>query len=313
MKKVISVVIPIYNEEENISLIYQALYVIFEDIKDTYDYQLLFINDGSRDNSWSLIQELSKDNKHVVGLSFSRNFGYQMALTAGHDYAQGDAVITIDADLQDPPELILDMIRKWEQGFLIVYAKRIARNDGWLKDSTAALYYKLLALVADIDIPRNVGDFRLLDKKVVHEIRKCKEISRYWRGLVAWTGFRSTFIEFTRPERIAGETGYTWKKLIKLAFDGLTSFSLFPLEIAAYVGLFVCATGLFMFCYITWDALVRGAYYPLFKWLSVMIYIAMGIQCLLLWFLGKYVGKIYFRQKKRPLYIIDEHLGFEEH
>lgn len=270
----------------------------------------MFVNDGSRDNSWRLIQELSQKNQYVIGIKFSRNFGYQMALTAGHDCAQGDAVITIDADLQDPPELILDMIHKWEKGFLIIYAKRIARNDGFLKDTTAALYYKLLSLVSEVEIPRNVGDFRLIDKKVVHEIRKCKELSRYWRGLVAWTGFKSAIIEFKRPERIAGETGYTWKKLIKLAFDGLTSFSLFPLEIAAYVGLFVCSTGAFMFLYITWDFCIYGAYYPLFKWLSVIIYMAMGIQFLLLWFLGVYIGDIYFRQKNRPLYIVDERLGF---
>lgn len=309
MKKLISVVIPIYNEEENIPLIHTALSAIFEKINLAYDYQLLFINDGSYDNSWKLIQKFSLENKHVTGVKFSRNFGYQMALTAGHDIAQGDAVITIDADFQDPPELILEMIKKWEQGFLIVYAKRIARNDGFLKDSTAAIYYKLLALVADVTIPRNVGDFRLIDKKVVCEIRKCKELFRYWRGLVAWTGFKSTFIEFKRPERIAGETGYTWKKLIKLAFDGLTSFSLFPLEIAAYVGLFVCGTGAFMFSYILWDVCIRGAYYPLFKWLSVIIYSAMGVQFLLFWLLGKYIGSIYFRQKNRPLYIIEERLG----
>ncbi len=310
MKKLISVVIPIYNEEENIPLIYRTLSEVFKRVRSRYDYQFLFVNDGSIDSSWQLIQSLAVQDTHVIGIKFSRNFGYQMALTAGHDAAHGDVVITIDADLQDPPELILDMIRQWENGFLIVYARRIARNDGFLKDTTAALYYKLLSLVAEVEIPRNVGDFRLLDKKVVTEIEKCKELSRYWRGLVAWTGFKSTFVEFKRPERIAGETGYTWKKLIKLAFDGLTSFSLFPLEIAAYVGTFVCGTGIFMFSYIVWDTCVRGAYYPLFKWLSVVIYMAMGIQFLLLWFIGIYVGNIYFRQKKRSLYIVDERLGF---
>lgn len=310
MKKLISVVIPIYNEEENIPLIYQALGSVFEKIKHKHAHQFLFINDGSCDNSWQLISELAQKDKHVVGIKFSRNFGYQMALTAGHDHAEGDAVITIDADLQDPPELILEMVNEWEKGFLIVYAKRIAREDGFIKDTTAALYYKLLSLVSDVEIPRNVGDFRLIDKKVVDEIRRLKELSRYWRGLVAWTGFKSSVIEFKRPQRIAGETGYTWKKLIKLAFDGLTSFSLFPLEIAAYVGIFTCGTGLFMFLYITWDTLIRGAYYPLFKWLSVMVYITMGVQFLLLWFLGIYVGDIYFRKKNRPLYIVEQRLGF---
>lgn len=309
MKKLISVVIPIYNEEENIPLIYEALARVFAIVKKKYKYQFIFVNDGSSDHSWALIQELSKKDKNVMGLKFSRNFGYQMALTAGHDYAQGNAVITIDADFQDPPELILKMIQEWEKGFYIVYAKRIARSDGFLKDTTASLYYKLLTLVADVTIPRNVGDFRLLDKKVVTEIKKCREIARYWRGLVAWTGFKSTTIEFVRPERVVGQSGYTWIKLIKLAFDGLTSFSSFPLELAAYIGSFVCGTGSFMLLYIVRDTYFRHAYYPLFKWLCVFIYIAMGIQFLLFWLLGKYVGDVYFRQKRRPLYIVEERLG----
>lgn len=311
MEKLVSVVIPIYNEEENIPLIYRALTQVFSSIKKQYNYQLIFVNDGSKDTSWDLISNLSDKDSSVVGIKFSRNFGYQMALTAGHDYAQGNAVITIDADFQDPPELILKMIKEWEKGFYIVYAKRIARNDGFLKDTTATLYYKLLSIVADVAIPRNVGDFRLLDKKVVQEIKKCREISRYWRGLVAWTGFKSTTIAFKRPERFAGETGYTWRKLIKLAFDGLTSFSLFPLEIAAYIGVFVCGTGTFMLLYIIRDAYFNYAYYPLFKWLCVFIYIAMGVQFLLFWLLGKYIGDVYFRQKRRPLYIIEEQRGVD--
>ena len=306
MKKLISVVIPVYNEQENLPTIYHALCDIFEPIKNTYDYEFLFIDDGSKDASWELIQQFSKQHLWVKGVSFSRNFGYQMALTAGHDYAQGDAVITIDADLQDPPKLIFEMIQKWEKGFYIVYARRISRNDGWLKDITAALFYKLLSHVAEVDIPRNVGDFRLIDKKVVYEIKQCREPFRYWRGLVSWTGFKSTIIEFRRPERAAGETGYTWKKLIKLGFDGLTSFSLFPLEIAAYVGIFVLGTGTFMLGYIVKDVVIKGAHYPLFKWLSVVVYMCMGLQFLLLWLLGTYAGRFYSKQKQRPVYIIEK-------
>ena len=172
MKKRISIIIPIYNEEKNILVVYEALHNTLRPFEKRYIIELLFINDGSKDNSWRLIESLSQQDKRIKGVSFSRNFGYQMALTAGHDYAQGDAVITIDADLQDPPELIAEMICKWEAGFSIVYARRIARNDGFLKDFTASVFYKILSLVSEINIPSNVGDFRLLDKKVVFEIKK---------------------------------------------------------------------------------------------------------------------------------------------
>lgn len=308
-QKLISVIIPTYNEQENIPIIYQRLRVIFASL--VHEYEFIFVNDGSRDRSWQLIQELTAVDVHVKGVSFSRNFGYQMALTAGHDYARGDAVITIDADLQDPPELIVKMVQEWEKGFSIVYARRIARNDGFLKDTTAVLYYKLLALVAEVPIPRNVGDFRLIDRSVVVAIQRCREPYRYWRGLVAWVGFKSTFLEFERPERVAGITGYTWKKLIKLACDGLTGFSLFPLQIAAYVGFFVLGTGIFMFIYTVWDVFCRGAYYPLFKWVSVLIYVATGFQFLFLWLIGTCAGRLYTEQKKRPAYIVDQRIGFD--
>ena len=308
-KKLISVVIPVCNEAQNIPVLYQRLMGVFEKIKDIYNYEFIFVNDGSGDNSWDILQQLAFQDMNIKALSFSRNFGFQMALTAGYDYAQGDAIITIDADLQDPPELILEMIIKWQEGFYIVYARRLSRSDGFLKDITADLYYKLLDLVADVPIPQNVGDFRLIDRRVLSEIVKCRERFRYWRGMVAWTGFRHTFVYFTRPERVAGKTGYTWKKLFKLALDGISSFSMFPLKIAAYVGVFVMVTGMLMFLYIAYDACVCGARYPLFKWLVTIIYIFMGVQFMLIWLLGEYIGRIHDEQKKRPLYIVQDMLG----
>ena len=308
MKK-ISLVIPVYNEQENLHIMYNRLCTITTQLSD-YEFEFICVNDGSRDASWRIIQELSFQDTRVKGVSFSRNFGVQMALTAGHDHAIGDAIITLDADLQDPPELIIDMIKAWQQGYYIVYAQRISRNDGFLKDITASLYYKLLNAVSDVPIPENVGDFRLIDKVVLKQINTCRERYRYWRGMVAWTGFKHTFVYFTRPERIAGQTGYTWFKLFKLAFDGITSFSMFPLKLAAYVGVFVIATGSCMFLYITCDALLWGARYPLFKWLVTIIYIFMGVQFLLMWLLGEYIGRMHDEQKQRPLYIIQEKCGY---
>jgi glycosyltransferase involved in cell wall biosynthesis len=313
MKK-LSFVIPVYNEEGNLLVLYEKLKAICQHFSHQYAFEILFVNDGSRDSSWHIIKELAAKDSRVRGISFSRNFGFQMTLTAAYDYAQGDAIIGLDADLQDPPELICEMIEKWEEGFYIVYARRSSRNDGFIKDVTASLYYKLLHYVSDVPIPQNVGDFRLIDKRVLQQVRLCRERARYLRGIVAWTGFRHTFVEFKRPERTAGVSGYSWLKLLKLAFDGVTAFSLFPLRIAAFVGIFVIFTGLLMFAYIAFDALVQGARYPLFKWLVTIIYIFMGVQFLLMWLLGEYIGRIYDQQKNRPLYIIQESIGkgFEE-
>lgn len=309
MVNLISIILPIYNEEENIFLVYEKVSSIMHELSSMYDYEIIFINDGSRDSSWHKIMELCAKDKHVKAINFSRNFGHQMALTAGYDLAQGDAIITMDADLQDPPSLLLDMIKKWEQGANIVYARRIDRKDSFLKRKTAHLYYKFLDHISDVRIPRNVGDFRLIDKKVLQVLKECKEKSRYLRGMVAWSGFTCDYVDFKRPNRLNGQTGYTWSKMIKLAFDGMTGFSLFPLKLAAFIGVFVIATGSLMFLYITVDALFNHVYYPLFKWLVTIVYIFMGIQFLLMWILGEYIGRIFDQQKGRPLYIVAEKIN----
>ncbi|MGB7978223.1 MAG: glycosyltransferase family 2 protein [Chlamydiales bacterium] len=311
MKKLLSIVVPVFNEEESLPILYGELQSIFGQLSGRYEVELILVNDGSRDSSWSVIKQLAAADAHVRGLSFSRNFGHQMALTAGCDLSRGDAVITMDADMQDPPKLIFEMIKKWEAGSQIVYARRVDRKDTFLKKVTAKLYYKFLDLISDVKIPRNVGDFRLIDKKVLLAVNSCREKARYFRGMVAWTGFSHAYVDFSRPNRTAGATGYTWKKMFKLAFDGMTSFSMFPLKLAAYVGIFVIATGLLMFLYITCDAFINQVNYPLFKWLVTIIYIFMGVQFLLLWFLGEYIGRIHDQQKGRPLYIVAEEIGIE--
>lgn len=308
-KKIISIVIPVYNEQENIPHVYEQVTGIMGAVYDAYDYEIIFINDGSSDASWLILGQLARGDSQVKVLNFSRNFGHQAALTAGYDHAIGDAVITMDADLQDPPALILEMLEKWALGAEIVYARRINRRDPWIKRVTAAWFYAVLDKVADVKIPRNVGDFRLVDKKIVEQLRQFRERARYLRGMVAWTGFKQGYVDFNRPERFAGKTGYTWKKMFKLAIDGLTSFSMFPLKVAAYVGLLIIFSGSAMFAYISIDALLFKAHYPLFKWLVTGIYIFMGVQFLLLWLLGEYIGRIYDQQKGRPLYIVSDAMG----
>lgn len=309
MKK-ISFVIPVYNEEANLPIMYGKLKEICDQLSSVYDAEIVFVNDGSKDKSWNIIKQLSSEDSRIQGLLFTRNFGHQIALTAGYDHATGDAVISLDADLQDPPELIKEMLQKWEAGYHIIYARRSSRSDGFLKDLTAFFYYKLLHLVAQVPIPQHVGDFRLIDKSVLTVINQCREQARYLRGMVAWTGFSHTFIDFKRPERIFGQPAYTWSKSIQLAFDGLANFSLFPLRIAAFVGFFVIVTGSLMFFYIALDAFLQGTRYPLFKWLVTIIYIFMGVQFLLMWLLGEYIGRMYDQQKNRPLYIVQENIGF---
>lgn len=304
-KKHISLIIPVFNEEKNLQRLYDLLSRLMREQLHAYTHEYIFVDDGSADSSWSIVQQLAVQDTAIQAIQFTRNFGHQAALTAGYKKALGDLIISLDADMQDPPELIIEMINKWKNGAAIVYARRRSRNDTYLKKITALLFYWLLDYVSEVRMPRNVGDFRLIDKKVLTIINQCPERARYLRGMVAWTGFSQAFVDFDRPERMAGVTGYTWKKMIALAFDGLTSFSLFPLKIAAFLGSLVVITGTAMFMYIACDTLFFGKEYPLFKWLVTALYIFMGIQFFLLWLLGEYIGRIYDQSKERPLFIIN--------
>lgn len=303
MKPLISVVLPVFNEHENLPIVYQELVLALTSMP-AYEYELIFVDDGSRDASWLVISYLAHKNPNVRGISFSRNFGHQIALTAGYDVAKGECVISLDADMQHPPHLIPEMVKKWEEGAQIVYARRIDRNDTFLKKITALFYYRLLNKIADVHMPRNVADFRLIDKKVLQILQDSKEHARYLRGLIAWTGFPSAFVDFKCQDRLSGTSGYTWKKMFRLAFDGITGFSTFPLKIAAFMGVYVVITGCSMFFYITYDALVHHIRYPLFKWLVTITYIFMGVQFFLMWLLGEYIGRIYDQLRDRPLYIV---------
>lgn len=301
----ISIIIPIYNEEKNIALLYRKLVRILKKIPQ-YRAEIILIDDGSQDASWREIKKITQKDANIKALSFSRNFGHQIALTAGYDIASGDAIISMDADMQDPPKIILQMLKKWEKGYEIVYARRKNRKDGILKKITAKVYYLLLDSVSEVSMPRNVGDFRLIDRKVLTELKKCREKYRYLRGMVAWIGFKSGFVDFDRPNRVNGETAYTWKKMIKFAMDGFTGFSMFPLKIASYVGVFVILTGILMFLYVAYDFLLNNTPYPLYKWLVILVYIFIGVQFVLMWLIGEYIGRIHDQQKERPLYVIKE-------
>ena len=272
----ISIVIPVYNEGKNIEILYKSLITILYKEKQN-NYEIIFVNDGSKDNSWEIIKNLAQINNHIKAINFNRNFGHQIALTAGYHKARGDAIISMDADMQHPPEVIPAMIKAWLQGFDIVYVKNIQRKDSFLKKITAIGYYKLMEIISNIKTPRNVADFRLIDKKVLSYINQSQEKARYLRGMVAWTGFNHTFIHVKFAKRFSGTTGYTWSKMFKLALDGMTGFSTSPFRLAAYFGCFITTSGLIMLNYLFYNMLFHSVHYQLFTWLVVIIYIFIGI------------------------------------
>jgi dolichol-phosphate mannosyltransferase len=307
----LSFVIPVWNEEKNIPLVYDKLIEILPQINA--DAEFIFINDGSTDNSLAELDKLANYDKRVRYINFSRNFGHQAALTAGLQYSQGDAVVTLDCDLQDPPEVIVEMAKLWKnENYEIVYARRRNRHDNFFKKYTAILYYKLLEKFSDVRIPRNVGDFRLMDKKVVNIINKMPEKARYLRGMVAWVGYRYTFVDFDRPERLHGKTGYTLTKMVKLAMDGLFNFSLLPLRAGLVMGVLSIFLGIGFIIYMLVDIGINNVVYPLYKFLTVILFIFMGFSFITTWLLGEYIGRIYEEIKQRPLYIIQDMTNFEQ-
>lgn len=311
MTKKISVVIPLYNEEAVIEQTYTRLKDVMETL--AMDYELLFVNDGSKDKTLQLVQTLSFADKHVKCLAFSRNFGHQIAITAGTDYASGDAVVVIDADLQDPPELIPEMIQKWQDGFDVVYAKRIKRNgESFFKKWSAKMFYRTLHRLTDVEIPVDTGDFRLMDKKVYTELKKINEKNPFVRGLVSWLGFQQVALEYEREERAAGETKYPLKKMVKLSLDGLTSFSHQPLKMASYAGVALSIAGFIYMLVVLFQTLFTAT--TVNGWSSIIIIqlLFSGFVLIILGMIGEYIGRIYDEVKDRPLYIVEASYGFEQ-
>ena len=308
----ISVIIPVYNEEKNIQNLYDRLTQVMENLKITYE--LIFINDGSSDASIGLIKVLAKKNKEVKYIDFSRNFGHQIAVTAGLDKTIGDAVVIIDADLQDPPELINEMYEKRKEGYEVIYAKRKKRKgESFLKLWTAKIFYRLLSKLTSISIPVDTGDFRMIDKKIVEVLREMPEKNKYLRGQISWVGFNQTFVEYNREERQAGTTGYTYRKMLNFALDGITSFSDVPLKVVTYFGFFVSIIAFLVSIYalivkLVWNDSVAG-------WSSLMIAILFigGIQMIAVGIIGEYLSRMNHNIRNRPLYIIkDSNIEIED-
>lgn len=305
----LSVIVPMYFEQDVARECHRRLTEVLD---GKYDYELLYVNDGSTDDTLPILKELAGKDKRVRVLSFSRNFGHQVAVTAGVHYARGDALVIIDADLQDPPELIPDMIKLWQEGWEVVYAKRRKRKgESAFKLFSAKMFYKILSMLTDIDIPADTGDFRLIDKKVADAFRHMPERSRFIRGMIAWLGFKQTPIEYERDARFAGETKYPLKKMIKLASNGILSFSTQPLKLVMTVGLLAVIVSLGLLVY----AIVSKATGQADTgWASLMVTITFlgGVQLMSVGVLGQYLARMFEESKNRPLYIVSETVNVDE-
>jgi len=304
--KKLSAVVPAYNEQEVLPLFCERMDAVLKTMGCAYE--IILVDDGSRDATWQVIQEESKKNSHIRGLRFARNFGHQLAVTAGMDAADGDALVVIDADLQDPPEVIPEMVEKWREGYDVVYGKRKKREgETFLKKFTAFLYYRLLKAMSGTAIPLDTGDFRLLDRKVADVMGGMREHNRFLRGLSAWTGFSQCPVEYVRHERAAGKTKYTLKKMLKLAADGIIGYSAKPLTMAFFLG--GGALGLTALCMIALLVFQILHGFALFPWVIALLFLLCGANLVFLGVIGAYIARIYDEAKNRPLYIISERTG----
>lgn len=299
-KKFITVIIPCFNEEKNIEIIYNELINILSDLKK-YEYELLFIDDGSSDFSWSVLKEIANKDHTVKLIRFTRNFGHQIALAAGYDLANGEAILSIDCDMQDPPFLIPKFLDKWERGFKIIYGRRLKRNEGFFKKVTANLFYKVLNIFSDFPIPCDVGDFRLIDRQVLEVIKKMPERGYFIRGIIAWTGFSNDFVDYVRPERVDGKSNYTIKKMFTLAFDGIflnsSRFAYSLLIFLIILSFLVLIISLFK----RNNYLYSSSFFIFFVFILLIFFLI----------ISEYILRTYDFIKDRPLYVIEEKVNFE--
>ena len=298
----LSVVIPVFNEEENITALHSRLTAVLEGIH--IDYEIIFVDDGSNDDSLNQLQNLSVKDNRVLVVELARNFGHQVAITAGLDYSQGKAVIVMDGDLQDPPEVLPEFIAKWRNGYDVIYAIREQRKEKWFKRSSYALFYRLLRRVANIDIPLDSGDFCVMDRRVVELLKSMPERSRFIRGIRSWVGLNQVGLPFERHARYAGQPKYTIRRLVLLALDGLISFSYLPLRFITFLGFSVSCLSIFLAVFYFVKKLFYGLSPPGFATLVVSIFFLAGIQLITMGVIGEYVGRIFEEAKRRPLYVL---------
>ena len=305
MKITYSIVAPIYNEKENLAELHHRVSEVMKSTRESWE--LVLVDDGSVDGSTEIIRELAKKDKHVRPVIFARNFGHQIAITAGWDYARGDAVVIIDADLQDPPELIVEMAKKWKEGNEVVYAVRGEREgESWFKLWTASLFYRIIYRITDVKIPLDTGDFRLMDRKVVNVLKQMRERHRFPRGMSAWVGFKQVGVEYKRAARVAGETKYPFKKMFRLAINAITSFSYFPLQVATFFGFVSASAAIIAIPVVAILRMTGSQFFEGQTTTLISVLFLGGVQLISLGVLGEYIGRLYDEAKDRPLYIVRE-------
>ena len=311
MKKV-TIIVPAYNEEESLPFLYERLYKLMDNVTN-YEFEVLFINDGSNDKTLELIKEYREKDKRINYVDFARNFGKETAMIAGLDYATGDCVIFIDADLQDPPELIPEMLKYWEEGYDDVYAQRKSRKgETWLKKFTSKMYYRVLQSLTKVPIQKDTGDFRLLDRRCVNALRKMRETGRNSKSMFSWIGYNKKAILYDRDPRIAGSTKWNYAKLINLAIDGITSFTTSPLRISTYLAIPTFLALFIYFIYVIIKCIRLNVAIQAFQAIILLILFFSGIQILLFGIVGEYLGRIFNESKNRPLYLVKEYNGIRE-
>ena len=311
MKK-ISIIIPAYNEEESLPFLFERLNELTNKIEN-YEFEFLYVNDGSKDRTLEIIKEQRQIDNRISYVDFSRNFGKEIAMIAGLDYVTGDAVIFMDADLQDPPELIIDFVKYWEQGYDDVYAKRKSRKgETFLKKFTSKMYYKILQKLAGMEIQKDTGDFRLLDRRCVNALKKLRESHRCTKSMFSWSGYKKKEVLYDREPRIAGKTKWNNKKLIDLDIDGITSFTTSPLRLSTYISIptFILLIGYFV--YVIAKCFVVNEPIHAFQAIILLILFFSGVQILLFGIIGEYLGRIFVETKNRPLYLVNEYNGIKE-
>lgn len=310
IKPELSVLVPMYNEEKNLTELFARLTDVLSEIG--MSYEIICINDGSCDNTLEKIIEFSKKNLCIKIIDLSRNFGKEIALSAGIDYAQGEAVIPIDSDLQDPPELIAQLVDKWKEGFDVVYATRLSRSgEGWLKRLTAKYFYQVIRKISEVPIPANTGDFRLLDRQVIEALKQLPERNRFMKGLFSWVGFRQTSVYFNRPPRYKGLTSWNFWKLWNFALDGITSFSALPLKLWTYIGLSISFLSFFYATTLVIRTIYYGIDVPGYASLMVVTLFLGGVNLIGLGVVGEYLSRVFIEVKNRPLYFVRKTYGFE--
>jgi polyisoprenyl-phosphate glycosyltransferase len=308
---VLSLVLPIFNEEAVIPELHARLQEFLPRLG--VETEVVFVDDGSRDRSLELLRGLAASEPRYRILSFARNFGHQAAITAGLDHARGAAVVVMDADLQDPPEVVLEMVAKWREGYDVVYGRRRSRQgETRLKLLTAKWFYRIFARMIPIEVPLDTGDFRLMSRRIVVVLRELRETHRFVRGLVAWLGFKQTAVLYDRPVRFAGETKYPFAKMLRFAIDGITSFSILPLRFATYLGMFISMVSVAVAIWATLARVVFHATVPGWTTLMVLVSLLAAVQLIMTGILGEYIGRIYEQVKLRPIYVVAEQVNFAE-